>query len=382
MKRSRTSTKKRRPDKARKPSVQSKKRSKNQDASGVLKDSCQAENRPFEKSIEPLEIAEIQHFSRIPDFIDPTRSPYPIVVKSPSSLQCIDGWDLIDQAKHRGETSIICEIIHIQLDSEIEYALWKASMRIMPTGGRCIYPEEVRNTCRLFRMLYESAEIPVIFSHGGARRGDDYSKCPENNIRLLLGDRLGKKPKTINKYLNHGQFIGDEAFQNLIDARVNKGFFEAIQKDKQLLIDELTSEQKSHDEIVNAVSDRVLSWLERAQTSEPVEIVTTQTEPVAPPTVEVQSQQNVGPPPAAKPTEHKHWSGNPTAALEKQSTEDEIWQEFIAVGHLLIEIAENSDMATRKRMQSLSDQIFRQSRLIQQLNHLLTQQSIDPEGKR
>lgn len=381
MKSSRTSTKKRLPGKA-EQSSQSKKRSKNQDASGVLKESCQAENRPFEKSIEPLEIAEIQHFNRIPDFIDPTRSPYPIVVKSPSSLQCIDGWELIEQAKHRGESSIICEIIHIQRDSEIEYALWKASMRIMPTGGRCIYPEEVRNTCRLFRMLYESAENPVIFSHGGARRGDDYSKCPENNIRLLLGDRLGKKPKTINKYLNHGQFIGDEAFQNLIDVRVNKGFFEAIQKDKQRLIDELTFEQKSHDEIVNVVSDRVLSWLKKGQTTESIEIVSTQIDQHEPPAAEVQPQQNVGPSPSVKPIKHKHWSGNPTAALEKQPTEDEIWQEFIAVGRLLIEIAENKEIATQERMQSLSDQIFRQSRLIQQLKHLLTQQSIGEEEQR
>lgn len=352
---------------------------KNQDASGVLKDSCQAKNRPFEKSIEPLEIAEIKHFSRIPDFIDPTRSPYPIVVKSPSSLQCIDGWELIEQAKHRGESSIICEIIHIQRDSEIEFALWKASMRIMPTGGRCIYPEEVRNTCRLFRMLYESAENPVIFSHGGARRGDDYSKCPENNIRLLLGDRLGKKPKTINKYLNHGQFIGNEAFQNLIDARVNKGFFEAIQKDKQRLIDELTSEQKSHDEIVNVVSERVLSWLERTHTSDPVEPAIIQNDQDEPPATGIQPPQNVAPPPSVKPIEHKHWVGNPSAASEKPPIEDEIYQEFINVGQLLIETAENKALTIQDRIQIFSGQIIRQTRLIQ---YLKAQQSINPEEKR
>jgi len=166
---------------------------------------------------------------------------YPIIVKSPSSIQCIDGWELIEQAKHRGETSIICEIIHIQRDSEIEYALWKASSRTMPIGGRCIYPEEMGNACRLFTMLRDSSENPVVFSHGGARRGENYPNRPEDNIRLVLEDRLGKKSKTINKYLNHGQFIGDEAIQNLIDARVNKGFFEAIQKDKQRLIDKLTT---------------------------------------------------------------------------------------------------------------------------------------------
>jgi hypothetical protein len=360
----------------------SRKGNSNQSASGVLKNCYWAEGRPFEKSIEPLEILSIQHSSIIPDFIDPTRSPYPIIVKSRSSIQCIDGWELIEQAVHRGETSIICEIIHIQRDSEIDVAIWKASVRTMPIGGRCIYPEEIRNTCRLFRMLCETAENPVIFSHGGARRGDDYTNCRENNIRLLLEDRLGKKPKTINKYLNHGQFISDEAIQDLIDARVKKGFFEAIQKDKQRLIDELTSEEKSPDEIVKAVSDRVLSRLESFQAVDPTEIIITQTDQDASTATEIQSQQNDVPQPAVQPIEHKHWSGNPSAASEKQPTEDEIRQEFINVGQLLIETAENKELATQERIQVFSAQIMRQSWLIQHLKHLLTQQSINPEEKR
>ncbi len=155
----------------------------NQDSSGDLNSTISPSDKDFEKSIEPLELTSIAHFSDIPDFIEPTRSPYPIIVQSPSSIKCIDGWDLIEQVKHRGETSIICEIIHIQRDSEIEVAIWKASVRTMPIGGRCIYPEEVRNTCRLFMMLYESADNPVVFSHGGARGGDSYPNCPENNIR-------------------------------------------------------------------------------------------------------------------------------------------------------------------------------------------------------
>jgi len=379
MKRKRTSSKSKSPNRAK---SHTRKGNRNQSASGVLKDSSQAENRPFEKSIEPIEIADITHFSGIPDFIDPTRSPYPIIVQSPSSIQCIDGWELIEQAKHRGETSIICEIIHIQRDSEIEYALWKASVRTIPLGSRCIYPEEIRNTCRLFRMLCETTDRPVVFSHGGARRGDDYTNCRENNIRLLLEDRLGKKPKTINKYLNHGQFISDEAIQDLIDSRVKKGFFEAIQKDKQRLIDELTSVEKSPDEIVKAVSDKVLSRLESFQGVDPTEIIITQTDQDASTATEIQSQQNDVPPPAVQPIEHKHWSGNPSAASEKQPTEDDICQEFIAVGQLLIETAENKELATQDRLQILSTQIIRQSRLVQHLNHLLTQQNISGEEQR
>jgi hypothetical protein len=353
-----------------------------QDSSGDLNSTFSPPDKDFEKSIEPVEIAAITHFSGIPDFIDPTRSPYPIIVKSPLSIQCIDGWELIEQAKDLGETAVTCEIIHIQRDSEIEYALWKASVRTMPVGGRCIYPEEIRNTCRLFRMLCENAENPVIFSHGGARRGDEYTNCRENDIRLLLEDRLGKKPKTINKYLNHGQFISDEAIQNLIDARVKKGFFEAIQKDKQRIIDELTFDQKSNDEIVNAVSNRVLSWLEESQIRESSEIIIPQTNQDESHVIEAQQQQNFVPSSSVKPIEHKHWSGNPSAAEEKQTTEDEIYQEFIAVGRLLIETAENKEMATQNRLKIFSAQVFRQSRLIHNLGHLLAQQSINPEEQR
>jgi len=362
--------------------TQSKKRISDQGASGVLKNCSRAENRPFEKSIESLDLDRIQHFSGIPDFIDPTRSPYPIIIKSSSSLQCIDGWEMIEQAKHRGETALTCEIYHIQQDSEIEYALWKASVRTMPIGGRCIYPEKVRNTCRLFTMLCESTENPVIFSHGGARRGVSFTISPDDNIRLLLEDRLGKKPKTINKYLNHGQFISDETIQNLIDARVKKGFFEAIQKDKQRLIDDLKAEQKRPDEIVKAVSERILSWLEEFQAHKTGEENNLQTNRHETPASEIQPQQNDASPPPVKPIEHKHWSGNPSAADEKQPTEDELCREFIAVGRLLIETAENKALATQERIRLFSDLIIRQSGLIQYLRHLLVQQNANGEEQR
>jgi hypothetical protein len=235
----RTSSKSKSPNRAK---SHTRKGNSNQSASGGLKDSRQAENRPFEKSIEPLEILSIQHSLIIPDFIDPTRSPYPIVVKSPSSIQCIDGWELIEQAKHRGETALTCEIIHIQRDLEIEFALWKASVRIMPIGGTCIYPEKMGNACRLLTMLRESLEENLmVFSHGGARRGDSYTNSPTNNARLVLADRLGKSVTTINKYLQHGKYLSEETLQTLISAGVKKGFFEAIQKDKQRLIYDLNA---------------------------------------------------------------------------------------------------------------------------------------------
>ena len=111
------------------------------------------------------------------------------------------------------------------------------------------------------------------------------------------------------------------------------------------------------------------------------EIIIPQTDEHAPPATEIQPQQNDVPPPSAKSRKLKHWSGNPSAALEKQATEEEIYQEFIAIGQLLIETAENKELSTQDRFQIFSAQAYRQPLLIQHLKHLLAQQSIRPEGQ-
>jgi hypothetical protein len=350
-----------------------------QDSSGDLNDISNPPDKAFEKSIEPLVIADIAHFTDIPDFIEPTRSPYPIIVKSPASIQCIDGWEMVEQAKQRNETSIVCEIIHILHDSDIETAIWKASVRTKPLAGRCIYAEEVRNTYRLFTML-DAMGNPMIFSHGGARRGDSYIDGSGNNIRLVLAERLGRKPQTISKYLQHGKCLNAETLKILInDDNVKKGFFEAIQKEKQGLIDELESQQKDHDEIVDAVSARVLSWLEDFQANDLPEINNDQSDSNEPPVGENQSQPDPVRSPVGKPIFHKHWSINPSAAPEKQPTEDEILQEFKKIGQLLIETAENPELAAQRRIADFSDLIFRQTRLIPKLKHVLIPQEINSE---
>ena len=184
-----------------------------------------------------------------------------------------------------------------------------------------------------------------------------------------------------SKNLQHGNYLNDETLQTLIDVNVKKGFFEAIQKDKQRLIDELESQQKAHDEIADAVSARVLSLLEDFQASDPPEIVSDQTDQDEPPATEIQPQQNDSSSSAVKPIAHKHWGGNPSAALEKQPAEDEIIQELKNIGHSLIETAENQKLTTSKRIELFLNQIIRQSQLIQHLKHLLAQQSTKPEGQ-
>jgi len=172
----------------------------NQSSRGDLGIESQTEIACFEKSVESIPISNIQHFSSIPDFVDRTLSPHPIIVKTLSALQCIDGWELIDEARQRSEQQITCEIIHTNQESTIDIALWKTSARMRPPGGTCSYAESVRNVRELFAMIKASQEDPKIYSHGGDRRSQNFTdNNREDNIPILLERRLGKKVKTIEQ---------------------------------------------------------------------------------------------------------------------------------------------------------------------------------------
>jgi hypothetical protein len=352
-----------------------------QHSPGDSKETSTGDYSTCREDIAEVEIASIQPCPIIPDYKEPTLSSLPIVVRTPEACFCIDGWHYIEHAKADGISAIRSHIYEIDLHSDTELAIRKVAIRVMPQGGKCSYAELVCNTHRLYQALRETSDELILFSHGGDRRGIGFIDSKENNIRSVLADRLGKSPNTISKYLQHGNYLNDETLQTLIDVNVKKGFFEAIQKDKQRLIDELESQQKAHDEIVNAVSARMLSLLEEFQASDLLVIVSDSTDPDEPPANENQPQPDLVRSPPLKLIEHKHWSGNPSATLEKQPTEDEIIQEFKNIGHSLIETAENQKLTTSKRIELFFNQIIRQSELIQHLKHLLAQQSTKPENQ-
>ena len=111
MKRSGTSIKKRRRYKARKPPAQSKKRIKNQDASGGSKEPLINRYGTCWEDIAEIEIVSIQPCPIIPDYKEPTRSTLPIIVQTPDSSICIDGWNFIEQEKAGGRSNIRCYIL-------------------------------------------------------------------------------------------------------------------------------------------------------------------------------------------------------------------------------------------------------------------------------
>jgi hypothetical protein len=213
---------------------------------------------PLGGATEELDPREIQPFTGIPDYLEPTRSPNPIVVKSQGACHCIDGWELVANALADGRTTLLCYGFQASSDSPTEIALRKVAIRVLPQGGKASYAETVRNVSIAFKMLASSKENPVIYSHGGARRGSDFASNREENIRLVLAQRLEKSPDTISKYLNHAEYLTDEAISALVQAGADKEFFEKTQVVKRKILVNLKSSESTEEQISAQVSEAML----------------------------------------------------------------------------------------------------------------------------
>jgi hypothetical protein len=342
--------------------------SDDQSSPGVLINSQSGRFATTGEEITELAIATIQPCRNIPDYRDKTESILPIVVKSPDACHCIDGWNLVEQAHSEGRPSICCHVFKIDRHSETELAIRKVAIRTKPLGGICLYAELVRNSCRLFTILCESADDPVVFSHGGNRRGADFTGKRENNIRSVLSERLGKSQTTINKYLQHGEYVSDDAFRELIDANASKGFFEATQKEKQSYASELISQQTASDEIIRLVSAKTLDWLQTGQT--PIETVILPPEraiePQAPATQSAPTRIESNPP-SRQPCEFRIPEAPEPVTDDSASTEDDIRSQIRRIGSNLIALADNDEITDVHQIAILKDQIARLAAILQHL---------------
>jgi hypothetical protein len=351
----------------------------NQSSPGVLNDSRPGHFVTTGEEIAELPIASIRPCRNIPDYRNLTESTLPIVVQSPDACHCIDGWNLIEQAQPEGNSIVRCHVFKIDRHSETELAIRKVAIRTKPLGGTCSYAELVRNTCRLFTILCESADDPVVFSHGGNRRGADFTGKRENNIRSVLSERLGKSQTTINKYLQHGEYVSDDAFNDLIDANASKGFFEATQKEKHRYASELLSWQTASDEIIRLVSAKTLDWLQTGQT--PIETVILPPEraiePQAPATQSAPTRIESNPP-SRQPCEFRIPEAPEPVTDDSVSTEDDIRSQLRQIGSELLAVADNDDITDEQQITILRDQIARLAAIHQ---HLVSRTTNDIEMK-
>ena len=233
-----------------------------QHSPGALNETSTGQFRTIDENIVELPIQSIQPCPRIPDYREPTDSILPIVVLSPAGCHCINGWNLVEQAQSEGRSHIRCRVFQVEHHSETELAIRKVAIRIKSQGGSCSYAELVRNTRMLMQIIMDARENPVVFSHGGTRRGTGYSNNREDDIREIMAERLGKSRTTINTYINHGRHLNDQAFDALIEARAGKDYFEKAQTNKRNWVKNFESENTDQEDIITMISGKMLDWHE------------------------------------------------------------------------------------------------------------------------
>jgi hypothetical protein len=233
----------------------------NQDSQGGLI----RHDQPFlfetlEEKIEEVNVSDIQHFTTIPDYVTLADSKYPFVVKTPSSMNCIDGWHLVEEAVAQGKSTVTCKVEFIAEHSDEELAIRKVALRIKPKGGTGSYAEIVRNTQCLEKILLASDKDLRVFHHGGDRKGEGFINNRQENVREILSFRLGKSVSTINQFLNHARFLDDETLNFFASQKVEKDFFEEAQKTKRVEIIRMKGERKSDADITVQISNDVGKW--------------------------------------------------------------------------------------------------------------------------
>jgi len=216
------------------------------------------------RSLESIPINEIKRFTLFPDFVTPTTAEHPVIVRTPLENDCIDGWNLIEEALADGETEIVCEVDEVEVHSVAENCLRKAGMRSLTRGGKYIYPEMVRNTKILMNHLMSSGDELRIYGHGGRRFGEGFINNRENDVIYLLSLRLGKDDTTIKNYRCHSEYLSDDVLDTLIKRKATKEFFEDFQTKKRIEVkNELGSGNLSVNRITEMISKLILEEFEQ-----------------------------------------------------------------------------------------------------------------------
>jgi hypothetical protein len=229
----------------------------------------QVSPRDSQKDVNPLKYAmlgyktakvkveDIQHFELIPDYATPTAATIPIVVVSPDGVFCLDGWDMVAEAKKKNRKSIPCEVEIMAEYSDQELCLRKTAIRTITRGGHAAYIELCRDSAITFELLKASREDLMFFSHGGRRVKDDL-KDNKIDAMHILAVRLGRDRDTIGKHLSHVEWLSPAAMQVLIEQNAGKRFFEKAKTKKENLLRELEADGKSSEEIIEQVSTLML----------------------------------------------------------------------------------------------------------------------------
>ena len=338
-----------------------------QNAPGVLNETQIGRFKTSQEDVAELPVESIQPYLLIPDYRDPTESTLPIVVQSPAGCYCIDGWNFIEQAKAAGQPAIRCYVFHIQDHSETELAIRKVAIRTKPQGGTCSYPELVRNARMLEQIILNEKENPIVFSHGGARRGGSFTNNREDDVREILAERLGKNRSTINKYLNHGEYLSEETMGEILASGAGKKFFEEAQRNKRILIKNMKSDERSEEEIAAETSEQMSFWLEEYQSTGEIKTDFGIEEEPESPDDEIFATNRTA---IEKQADFNPWQGNSEEDNERESTFEGVRDEYKAICEMGINDTEDQELNLNKLKSSAETSIQKLAEVLQKIKAL------------
>ncbi len=350
-----------------------------QNAPGVLNETQIGRFKTSQEDVAELPVESIQPYLLIPDYRDPTESTLPIVVQSPAGCYSIDGWNFIEQAKAAGQPAIRCYVFHIQDHSETELAIRKVAIRTKPQGGTCSYPELVRNARMLEQIILNEKENPIVFSHGGARRGGSFTNNREDDVREILAERLGKNRSTINKYLNHSEYLSEEKWDEILASGEGKKFFEEAQRNKRILIKNMKSDGRSDLEIMAQISEQMISWLKEYQSTG--EIITdfgVEEEAESPDDENSAAKRKRSI--TEKQAEFNPWQGNSEFGDDLEPiTLESVKDEFKAIGEVITRDAEDQELNLNKLKSSAESAIQKLAVVLQKIKALQVLENSDAD---
>jgi hypothetical protein len=182
--------------------------------------------------------------------------PHPIITQSGSDIILIDGLDLYEAAKERGDTRITC----IQLDFP-DYtgdgiAVEITAIRFRPMGGTASFSEIVRNVCILRDILLQNPKF-YINKPGRPPKGANNGRI---EVTEFLADTLGRRLETIKSYFRFGEDLNKAALMDLAKKDAPRSFYKEIASRKQRLREELEKEGLGDPAIMEEISAKVLEW--------------------------------------------------------------------------------------------------------------------------
>ena len=196
----------------------------------------------------------IDLFNEIPDAIEQSRLPFPVLVPIGERYACLEGQHLLSPGMQ-----VQCIIIETTDISKKALALLKVSLWM--TGillGELRYVEQARNVRILYNLRIEDNGI-ITNRNGGDRRSESFKEQEGEHIRQYLARALDRSENTIRVYLDHTRYLTMEAMNDLARRGASKRFFIVACKLRTELITRLP-ENSTEEDIALEVSMKFLEW--------------------------------------------------------------------------------------------------------------------------